>query len=77
MKHDMNKRILLRSEEYILRKYRFKFFGLSIFLVISYIYMDRLKNNKKLNLKSEIQKIKEKQENDNSFFDPSINNKLF
>ena len=72
MKHDMNKRILLKTEEYVLRRYRFKFFGISVFLLATYLYIDKLKYSQKLNLKSDIQKIKEKQEKNDSFYEPSI-----
>lgn len=71
MNHDMNKRILLRSENYILRKYRLWFFGLSTFLLGTFLYFDKKKQNRKVNLKSEIQKLKEKTEKNNKFYEPS------
>ena len=71
MKHEMNKRILMKSENFVLRRYRFWFFGISVFLVGSYLYLEKRKTNKKLNLKSEMQKLKEKSEENNKTFEPS------
>jgi hypothetical protein len=72
MRHDMNKRILLRSEDYILRKYRLGFFGLASVIAGTFLYIDKKKSNKKTNMKSDLEMLKDKAEKMNKEFDPGI-----
>jgi len=72
MKHDMNKRILLRSEDYILRRYRLGFLALTSILVGFFYIMERKNSNKKTNFKAELQSLKEKTEKHNKEYDPGI-----
>ncbi len=60
MKHDMNRRMLLKSENHILRRYRMGFFVLTAVLFGTYIYIDRKNANKKTNLKTDLNMMKEK-----------------
>jgi len=73
----MNKRMLLRSEEYVLRRYRLWFFGLASFIAGTFLYIDRKNSNKKTNLKSEMQMLKDKADKVNKEFDPGKNRVWF
>lgn len=70
MRHDMNKRILLRSEEYVLRRYRLWFFGLATFFAGTFLYIEKKNSNKKTNMRSEMQMLKDKADKMTKEFDP-------
>jgi len=68
--------MLLRSEDYVLRRYRLWFFGLASFIAGTFLYLDKKHSNSKTNMKSELQMLKEKAEKTKKEFDPGNNKKL-